>query len=108
MNQLRIISLIPSATEIIAFLGLTNAIVGRSHECDYPPEIQNLPVCTQPKFNPEGTSSEIHNRVTELLQNALSVYKVEIDIIEKLQPNHIIKKLGLKPCPDSPAFSIIK
>jgi iron complex transport system substrate-binding protein len=98
MNQPRIISLIPSATEIIAFLGLTNAIVGRSHECDYPPEVQNLPVCTQPKFNPEGTSSEIHNRVTELLQNALSVYKVEIDIIEKLQPTHIITQAQCEVC----------
>ncbi len=98
MNQLRIISLIPSATEILAFLGLTNAIVGRSHECDYPPEIQNLPVCTQPKFNPEGTSSEIHNRVTELLQNALSVYKVEIDTLEKLQPTHIITQAQCEVC----------
>jgi len=44
MNQPRIISLIPSATEIVALLGLTDAIVARSHECDYPPEIQNLPV----------------------------------------------------------------
>lgn len=98
MNQLRIISLIPSATEIVASLGLTDAIVGRSHECDYPPEIQNLPVCTQPKFNPEGTSSEIHNRVTELLQNALSVYKVEIDTLEKLQPTHIITQAQCDVC----------
>jgi len=98
MNQLRIVSLIPSATEIVAALGLTDAIVGRSHECDYPAEIQNLPVCTQPKFNPEGTSSEIHNRVTELLQNALSVYKVEIDTLEKLQPTHIITQAQCEVC----------
>ncbi|MGL5059502.1 MAG: cobalamin-binding protein [Microcoleus sp.] len=98
MHQLRIVSLIPSATEIVASLGLTDAIVGRSHECDYPPEIQNLPVCTQPKFNPEGTSGEIHNRVTELLQNALSVYKVEIDTLEKLQPTHIITQAQCDVC----------
>ncbi|MEG4115498.1 MULTISPECIES: cobalamin-binding protein [unclassified Microcoleus] len=98
MNKPRIVSLIPSATEIVALLGLTDAIVGRSHECDYPPEIQNLPVCTQPKFNPEGTSSEIHNRVTELLQNALSVYKVEIDTLEKLQPTHIITQAQCEVC----------
>lgn len=98
MNQLRVVSLIPSATEIVAVLGLTDTIVGRSHECDYPPEIQNLPVCTQPKFNPEGTSSEIHNRVTELLQNALSVYKVEIDTLEKLQPTHIITQAQCEVC----------
>jgi iron complex transport system substrate-binding protein len=98
MNQLRIVSLIPSATEIVAALGLTDAIVGRSHECDYPPEIQNLPVCTQPKFNPEGTGIEIHNRVTQLLQNALSVYKVELDILEKLQPTHIITQAQCEVC----------
>ena len=87
---LKIVSLIPSATEIIAALGLTKAIVGRSHECDEPPEIQNLPVCTQPKFNPDGSSREIHDRATELLQSALSVYRVELETLEKLQPTHII------------------
>ncbi|HLO47482.1 MAG TPA: cobalamin-binding protein [Kamptonema sp.] len=98
MNDLRIVSLIPSATEILQVLGLTAAIVGRSHECDYPPEIQQLPVCTQPKFNPEGTSGEIHNRVTELLQNALSVYKVEIETLEKLQPTHILTQAQCEVC----------
>ncbi|MCU0544141.1 MAG: cobalamin-binding protein [Oscillatoriaceae cyanobacterium Prado104] len=98
MNQLRIVSLIPSATEIVASLGLTDVLVGRSHECDYPAEVQKLPVCTQPKFNPEGTSGEIHNRVTELLQNALSVYKVEIDTVEKLQPTHIITQAQCDVC----------
>jgi len=98
MSDLRIVSLIPSATEILQVLGLTAAIVGRSHECDYPPEIQQLPVCTQPKFNPEGTSGEIHNRVTELLQNALSVYKVEIETLEKLQPTHILTQAQCEVC----------
>jgi len=95
---LKIVSLIPSATEIIAALGLTNSIVGRSHECDYPPEIKNLPVCTQPKFNPEGSSLEIHNRATELLQSALSVYRVELETLEKLQPTHIITQAQCDVC----------
>ncbi|WP_375341117.1 hypothetical protein [Okeania sp. SIO1I7] len=60
-GQLKIVSLIPSATEIVATLGLMDAMVGRSHECDYPSEVKNLPVCTQPKFNPDGSSREIHN-----------------------------------------------
>lgn len=96
--NLRIVSLIPSATEILAALGLTDAIVGRSHECDYPPEIQNLSVCTQPKFNPEGTSSEIHNRVTDLLQSALSVYQVKTDVLEQLQPTHILTQAQCEVC----------
>lgn len=89
-SHLKIVSLLPSATEIVASLGLTNALVGRSHECDYPAEVQQLPVCTQPKFNPEGTSREIHDRVTELLQSALSVYQVKTEIIQQLQPTHIV------------------
>ncbi|MDB9509756.1 cobalamin-binding protein [Kamptonema animale CS-326] len=98
MTDLRIVSLIPSATEILQILGLTGSIVGRSHECDYPPEIQQLPICTQPKFNPEGTSGEIHNRVTELLQNALSVYKVEIETLEQLQPTYILTQAQCEVC----------
>lgn len=97
-SNLKIVSLIPSATEILAILGLTNAIVGRSHECDYPPEIQNLPVCTQPKFNPEGTSPEIHDRVTDLLQSALSVYQVKTDVLEQLQPTHILTQAQCEVC----------
>lgn len=89
-SHLKIVSLLPSATEIVASLGLTNALVGRSHECDYPREVQQLPVCTQPKFNPEGTSREIHDRVTDLLQSALSVYEVKTEIIQQLQPTHIV------------------
>ncbi|MGB3511577.1 MAG: cobalamin-binding protein [Microcoleaceae cyanobacterium] len=95
---MKIVSLIPSATEIVAALGLTNALVGRSHECDYPPEIQNLPVCTQPKFNPDGSSREIHDRATELLQSALSVYRVETEILENLQPTHIITQAQCDVC----------
>lgn len=96
--QFRIVSLIPSATEIVASLGLTEAIVGRSHECDYPREVQSLLVCTQPKFNPEGSSSQIHERVTDLLQSALSVYKVEIEVLEELRPTHIITQAQCEVC----------
>lgn len=89
-NDMRIVSLIPSGTEILAALGLTNEIVGRSHECDYPPEIQNRPVCTQPRLNAQDPSSKIHNDVNNLLQSALSIYNIKTDILEKLQPTHIL------------------
>lgn len=89
-SSVRIVSLIPSATEILAALGLTNAIVGRSHECDYPPEIQNVPVCTQARLNSNATSSEIDHEVNNLLQSALSIYQIKTDVLEQLQPTHII------------------
>lgn len=89
-ENLRIVSLLPSATEIIACLGLTNALVGRSHECDYPPEIQSLPVCTQARINAEKTSAAIHQDVTQLIQSALSIYEIKLDVLEELKPTHIL------------------
>ncbi|MEA5447461.1 cobalamin-binding protein [Leptolyngbya sp. CCNP1308] len=95
---LRIISLIPSATEIVCSLGLEEFLVGRSHECDFPPAVKALPVCTAPKFNPEGTSGEIHQRVSDLLTSALSVYRVDIEMLEALQPTHIITQAQCEVC----------
>ncbi len=89
-NDIRIVSLIPSATEIIAKLGLFDAIVGRSHECDYPPEIVNLPVCTQARSNGHANGTSIHNEVKDVLQSALSIHKIKVDVLEKLHPTHII------------------
>ncbi len=89
-GNLKIISLIPSGTEILAILGLTDAIVGRSHECDYPPEIQSRPVCTQPRLDTNVSSGEIHNEVNKLIQSALSIYEIKTDVLERLQPTHIV------------------
>lgn len=89
-EHLRIVSLLPSATEIVACLGLTDALVGRSHECDYPPEVQKLPVCTQARINSEKPSAAIHQDVTQLVQSALSIYEVKLDALEQLQPTHIL------------------
>lgn len=89
-DTFRIVSLIPSGTEILATLGLTQFIVGRSHECDYPPEIENRPVCTSARINTQSSSGEIHDKIKYLLESALSVYKVETEVLEKLQPTHII------------------
>lgn len=89
-EQLRIVSLLPSATEIVASLGLTDALVGRSHECDYPPEVQSLPVCTQARINAEKSSANIHQDVTQLVQSALSIYEIKLDVLEQLKPTHIL------------------
>ncbi len=89
-SALRIVSLLPSATEIIAALGLTDSIVGRSHECDYPPQIQDIPVCTEAQLNSEKPSAEIDSDVLNLVQKALSIYKIKIDVLEQLKPTHIV------------------
>jgi iron complex transport system substrate-binding protein len=89
-SNLRIVSLLPSATEIVAALGLTDAIVGRSHECDYPPEIQDRPICTEAQLNSEQPSAQIDADVLDLTQKALSIYKIKTDVLEQLQPTHIV------------------
>ncbi|HXG91820.1 MAG TPA: cobalamin-binding protein [Blastocatellia bacterium] len=98
MNQLRIVSLIASATEIVCALGFENELVGRSHECDYPPSVKNLPQLTSPKFNVEGTSYEIDQRVKAIVEDALSVYRVDAQRLDELQPTHIITQSQCEVC----------
>lgn len=95
---LRIVSLIPSATEIVDALGLAGSLVGRSHECDYPPAVKALPICTAPKFDPTGDSATVHQRVTDLLASALSVYRVDLETLEALQPTHILTQAQCEVC----------
>lgn len=97
-RDLRIVSLIPSATEIVAALGYGDYLVGRSHECDFPASVRTLPVCTEPKFDPVGSSRQIHERVSELLSDALSVYRVDVDLLAKLQPTHIVTQAQCEVC----------
>ncbi|AMA07827.1 cobalamin-binding protein [Picosynechococcus sp. PCC 73109] len=86
----RIVSLLPSATEILDCLGLTPDVVGRSHECDYPPEIGDRPVCTAARLDSERPSGEIDQEVLALLQGALGIYEVKLDVLQALQPTHIV------------------
>jgi iron complex transport system substrate-binding protein len=96
--MLRIVSLIASASEIVAALGLSRYQVGRSHECDFPPEILTLPICTSPAFPTDGSSAEIDQRVKERVANALSVYEVSREILDALQPTHVITQTQCRVC----------
>lgn len=90
LSDLRIVTLLPSATEIVAALGLSEVIVGRSHECDYPLEVQNRPICTEASINSAKPSAQIDADVRNLVQQALSLYSVKTDVLEELQPTHIV------------------
>jgi iron complex transport system substrate-binding protein len=94
----RIVSLIASATEIICALGFENQLVGRSHECDYPESVRRLPVCTQPKFDPDGTSYEIDQRVKAIVQEGLSVYRVDGEKLRNLEPDVIVTQAHCEVC----------
>ena len=86
----RIVSLLPSATEVLDCLGLTPYVVGRSHECDYPEGIQSRPICTSARLNSAKSSGEIDQDVQELLQSAIGIYEVKIDVLRELKPTHIV------------------
>ncbi|REK25398.1 MAG: cobalamin-binding protein [Planctomycetota bacterium] len=94
----RIVSLIASATEIVAALGLENALVGRSHECDYPPSVAELPACSEPRIDVNGSSRQIDDRVKSVLQSAISVYRVHSEMLERLQPTHVITQTQCEVC----------
>jgi iron complex transport system substrate-binding protein len=94
----RIVSLIASATEIVAALGFEDQLVGRSHECDFPSSVLRLSVCTEPKFNVHGTSAEIDQRVKAILQQSLSVYRVDADKLRDLRPDVIVTQSHCEVC----------
>ena len=94
----RIVSLLPSCTEIICKLGFREHLVGISHECDYPNSISGLPVLTKARLSPEGTSIEINQSVTALLQRGLSVYDVDASLLKSLSPDIIVTQAQCEAC----------
>jgi len=94
----RVLSLLSSTTEVVYALGCEDQLVGRSHECDYPPEVMTLPVCTKPKFNVDGSSIEVDGQVKSILQNALSVYYINEDLLKELKPDIILTQSQCEVC----------
>ena len=95
---MKIVSLIPSATEIISALNLCKNLVGVSHECDYPKEILKLPKLTTSRIKTEQTSLKIDYEIKEILEQSLSVYEVKSDLLKKLDPDVIITQSQCSVC----------
>jgi iron complex transport system substrate-binding protein len=94
----RVVSLIASATEIVCALGFEDQLVGRSHECDYPESVRRLPACTAPKFDVHGGSADIDRRVRTVLQDALSVYRVDAELLKQMRPDVIVTQSQCEVC----------
>src|SRR6266849_6924705 len=94
----RIVTLLPSATEIVCALSFEDQLVGRSHGCDYPASVARLPALTEAKFNPEGTSAEIDERVKKIVADALSVYRVDAARLRELRPDVIVTQSQCEVC----------
>lgn len=99
---MRILSLLPSATEIVCALGLGDRLVGRSHSCDFPPGVEALPVCTRTKIHTHVDSQAIHEDVTALLSQALGLYEVQTELVRSLRPTHIVSQTQCEVCAVTP------
>jgi len=87
---MRICSLIPSATEMVFALGQGDRLVAVSHECDYPPEASRLPKATR-SLIPDGLSSAaLDQAVSSTLERAGSLYALDFDLLDRLQPDLIL------------------
>src|SRR5699024_246676 len=95
---MRIVSLLPSITEIVAALNKGDQLVGRSHECNFPEEVTKLPACTETKFQTDGTAYQIDQPVKALLQEGLSVYRVDEERLRRLEPDIILTQDHCQVC----------
>lgn len=98
MTGLRIASLLPSATEIVAALGAAGDLVARSHECDEPADIARLPAITASKLDARASGSAIHGQVEALLQQALSIYRVDAGALRAARPDVIVTQTQCEVC----------
>ena len=99
---LRIASLLPAATEIAWALGLGPRLVGRSHECDWPPAVARLPVLTAPNIDAAAGSGEIHMAVGRALTTtpgtSMAVFSLDIGALVALRPDVILTQSTCDVC----------
>jgi iron complex transport system substrate-binding protein len=89
MSQ-RIVSLLPSATEIVCALGLEDELVAITHECDYPPSVRSKPVVTASVLSNGKTSSEIDRHIRHLVHQGSSIYTLDVERLQALEPDLIL------------------
>jgi iron complex transport system substrate-binding protein len=96
---MRVISLLPSATEIVCGLGLRASLVGRSHECDYPPGVDEVPAVSLARIPSERLrSAEIDRSVREAVADGGELYGIDEDLLERLHPDVVITQTLCRVC----------
>jgi iron complex transport system substrate-binding protein len=95
---MRVLSLIASSTEIVCALGAEALLVGRSHECDFPPTVKKLPEVTIPSFPTDGSSAEIDREVKARVRDALSIYEVDRGKLAELKPDVVLTQTQCEVC----------
>ena len=99
---MHIVSLLPSATEILFALGLGDNVVGVSHECDFPPAARTKQVVIQSRIKKDATPAEIDTQVRDFVSRGESLYAVDADLLENLKPDLIVTQDLCHVCAASP------
>jgi iron complex transport system substrate-binding protein len=100
---MRVVSLLASATEIVCALGAGEMLVGRSHECDNPEWVRQLPACSDPAFDVSGSSDDIDREVRRRLRAGEPLYQVHADVIRDLHADLLITQSHCEVCAVTPA-----
>ena len=95
---MRIVSLLPSATELVCALGLTDRLVGRTHECDFPPQVASVPVVTRSLVPAGATSREVDALVSRSAHEHRSLYRLDQEALARLQPDLILTQELCEVC----------
>jgi iron complex transport system substrate-binding protein len=105
---MRVVSLLASASEMIVALGCIDQLVARSHECDYPSDVLSLPVVSRVQIDVETSSAHIDQQIKRLSQSAivtenaalkaLSIYAIDVALLQDLRPEVIITQTQCEVC----------
>ena len=95
---MRIVSLLPSATEIVCALGLGDQLVGVTHECDYPPFVKALPKVTRTLIPHDASSRDIDALVRERLKSTKALYSLDLPTLERLKPDLLVTQALCDVC----------
>jgi iron complex transport system substrate-binding protein len=98
----RIVSLLPSATEIALALGLDQSLVAVSHSCDFPGPVSRLPRATRTRVSPDASSRDIDAIVRQCRQRGESLYQLDVDLLNQLRPDLIITQALCDVCAVGP------
>jgi iron complex transport system substrate-binding protein len=102
VNTSRIVSFLPSATEMVCALGLGDRLLGVTHECDYPPEIAGKTIVVRNILPIETMSQpEIDAAVTQRLRDGLSLYRVDETLMREIAPDLIVTQDLCQVCAPS-------
>src|SRR2546425_2219206 len=95
---MRVISLLPAATEIVAALGAGSCLVGVTHQCDYPPEVRALPRVTSTRVDPGLSSGEINRAMADAKRTGAPAIEIDAPLVARLRPDVIIGQAVCDVC----------